>query len=311
MQTILSRDLQVFQLWGGYFAIYLGQRFKSAHGKHGVAECDDDRHNRDCRPYGSVKPPETFLGELQVFRRRSRRNLRRALGNQGNGTPHQKHDNHYGHYLHDAQGFGAGFGNSLDVQPPEVKRHGDCEEDCKRIRRNLYPKSCGCGRFVDQMPQILAGADAADRAGENIVKQQRGNGKPCHKRTHGVPDHDIHAAPHEHAAAFHIHGPDGEAEEHDSQDEPRGTPPDRLLGNAADVVYARTEIVEHDGRSAPEGYEGEHDGAGNNHRCCSRAIGSRHKLSSLARDSCEPAEKHMPCNLKNSWRWDKETVNSL
>ena len=34
---------------------------------------------------------------------------------------------------------------------------------------------------LNQPPQVLAGADAADRSGENIVEQQGGDGKPRNK----------------------------------------------------------------------------------------------------------------------------------
>ena len=52
---------------------------------------------------------------------------------------------------------------------------------------------------------------------------------------HRVAHDDIHAAAHVHAAAFHVNGTHGEAEQHDAEDEPGSASADRLFGDAADV----------------------------------------------------------------------------
>src|SRR5262245_36421176 len=103
---------------------------------------------------------------------------------------------------------------ALQVVPPEIKCHCHREKDRELIRHKVELQMKKLARFVSQTTEILAGADAADRARQYIVEHQRGNGKPRNERPHSVADHYVYAAAYEHAAAFHVDGTNGEAEQH-------------------------------------------------------------------------------------------------
>ena len=111
------------------------------------------------------------------------------------------------------------------------------------------------GEFVQQASQILSRADAADGAGKDVIEDQCGNRKARHERPHGIADHHINAAAHEHAAAFHIDRAHREAEQHHAQDKPGSTPPDGLLRNAARIECGGREIAQNDGGASPKGNE--------------------------------------------------------
>ena len=116
--------------------------------------------------------------------------------------------------------------------------------------------------FVEQAGQILAGADHADGAGEDVVEDQRRDGEPRDERAHGVAHDDVHAAAHEHAAAFHVDRAHGEAEQHDARMNQGALLADGVLGDAAGIKSGRGEIAQNDGGRAPEGNERERDGGG-------------------------------------------------
>src|SRR5207247_647495 len=160
--------------------------------------------------------------------------------------------NHHSRDLHDPERLAAGFMKSLDIRPPKVRGHEYREKDCELIRRNLKLKIQQDARFVDQSPEILARTDAADRTGENVIEKKCRHGKPRDEWPHRVAHHDVYAAAHEHAAAFHVDRANGEAEQHDAENEPRSASADRLLGNAARVIDARSKIAENDGGRTPE-----------------------------------------------------------
>src|SRR5205814_6937002 len=84
-----------------------------------------------------------------------------------------------------------------------------------RIDADIRTKESG--NFVEEPAQILSRADAADRAGEDVVKDQRRNREAGHEMTHRVADDDINAAANEHAAAFHVDRTDGETEQHHAE----------------------------------------------------------------------------------------------
>ena len=145
--------------------------------------------------------------------------------------------------MHDAERLAARLVNALDIVPPEVQRHDEPKSGGEEIRRHARGEVHRFGRFIDQAAQVLAGADAADGAGEDVVEDQSGNRKAGHERTHGVAHHDIDAAAHEHAAAFHVHRAHGEAEQHDAQDEPGRAGADGLFSDSTSVEGRRREIA--------------------------------------------------------------------
>ena len=108
------------------------------------------------------------------------------------------------------------------------------------------------GDFIQQMTEVLSGADAADGSGKYVIEYQSGNGKTGHERAHGVPHHYIDAAAHEHAAAFHVNGTDCKAEQHDPENEPRRALANSLLDDPARIKGGGGQIAEDNGRAAPE-----------------------------------------------------------
>ena len=129
----------------------------------------------------------------------------------------------------------------------------------------------------NEADDILPCRNTRDRPGQNVVKHQGGDRKFGEGAAHRLFDDAIDSAARKHSARFDIDGPHGIREEHHPEDEPGGRTSDRLLGNAADVESRRTEIVEDDGGSAPEGNEREH------HRCDDdhfrRPFGRLHRAS--------------------------------
>jgi hypothetical protein len=70
--------------------------------------------------------------------------------------------------------------------------------------------------------------------------------------SHRVPHHDVNAAAHEHAAAFHVYGTNREAEQHDAEDEPRRAFADGLFGDATRIKGGGGEVTEDNRRTPPE-----------------------------------------------------------
>ena len=119
--------------------------------------------------------------------------------------------------------------------------------------------------IFDKTRQILARRDRADRAGENVVKQQRRDGEFRQRAPHGFLDHAIHAAPHEHGARFDVKRPHSIAEQHDGENEPGGALANHFLGIAAGVIGRGGQIGKNDRGGAPEGDERQHHRGGDEH----------------------------------------------
>jgi len=113
---------------------------------------------------------------------------------------------------------------------------------------------CLCNEADD----ILPCRNTRNRPRQDVVEHQGGDRKFGESPAHGLFDDAIDSAARKHPARFDIDGPYGIRKEHHTEDEPRGRTSDRMLGDAAGVESRRTEIVEDDGGSAPEGNEGEH-----------------------------------------------------
>src|SRR6185295_13602659 len=111
--------------------------------------------------------------------------------------------------------------HALGVAPPEINGRDDTETRGEFMRRDGHAGAQHFRDLVEQTTEILARADAADRAGENVVEDECGDGKAREEWAHGVAYDDVHAAAHIHAAAFEVYRAHREAEKHDRQDEPR------------------------------------------------------------------------------------------
>ena len=123
----------------------------------------------------------------------------------------------------------------LNIQPPEIEGDQDGEAGGKPVGRNLIVGVQHAADFVKESGEILAGADYADGAGEDVVEQQRRNRDARDERPHGVAHHDVHAAADEHGGAFEVDRAHREAEKHDAEDEPGGAGSDGVFGDAAGV----------------------------------------------------------------------------
>ncbi len=117
-------------------------------------------------------------------------------------------------------------------------------------------------RLVEQARQIEAGADATDRAGQDVIEHQRRDGELGKCSAHRLVHDTVNAAAHEHGRAFHVDAADGVAEQHDAQDEPGRRLADGLFGDAAGVKGRRTQVAQNDGGRPPERDERQHDGRG-------------------------------------------------
>ncbi len=195
-----------------------------------------------------------------------------ALFQQGEGGPGEQHHDHDCRDLHDPQGFLARFLNSLGVLPPEIERHQHGEDDGRPIdvhvrravehevhgTRNPAVGVGGGEGVIDQPGDVLAGGNARDGAGQDVVEHQGGDADLGQGSAQSFLDHAVDAAADEHGAALHVDGSHREGEQHDPQDEPRGRFPDGLLGDAGGIERRGAEVIQDDGGGSPVGDEGEH-----------------------------------------------------
>src|SRR5882757_10561047 len=89
--------------------------------------------------------------------------------------------------------------------------------------------------FVDEAGDVLAGRDAGNGAGEDVLEHQGGDAEFGEGAAEGFFDYAVDAAADEHGTAFDVDGADSEGEEHDRDDEPGGGFADSLFGDAAGV----------------------------------------------------------------------------
>ena len=223
-----------------------------------------------------LQPAERIVRIDKVRQARPRRQVRTPNRERVNAPPDHKHD-HHGGYVHDAQRLFAGFGDALDVFPPEVERHQNGEECRRRIHRKLDAGMKIGEHLVDQADQIQTGRDAADGSGQDVVEHQRGDRELRQGRAHRLFHHAVHTAAHKHAAAFDVERPDSEGEHHDRQNEPRRGFADEVFGDRSRIKRGRPHVVQHHGRGLPEGDECQHRRGSDQHarrarrcRLCSR-----------------------------------------
>jgi hypothetical protein len=203
-----------------------------------------------------------------------RRGQVRALGVDRIDAPDQQNHHHDRGDLHDFHGLFAGFFNALGVFPPVVDGDG-CREDRRGlVHRELQqgvivavghdqrqPAVCGADgqHFVHEAGDVLAGRDARDGAGEDVIEHQGGDAQLGEGAAQRLLDDAIDATAGEHRTALDVNCPHGEGKEHDAEDEPGSGLADCLFGDAACIKCRRTQVVENDCGSSPEGNEGEHD----------------------------------------------------
>ena len=246
-----------------HFPVDLRQSFLTAHCENGVAESDKDSDQRDCmRQAAEAQPAQGFRRKRQIGTRRQRRQMSAAHPD-GYDAPGNHHDHHHGSHIHDPQRFSTGFGNSLDILPPEINRHGQGKLSRGGIDWKRKVDVQTAKQLVQESRQVLARGDAADGPGQNVIEHQRGDGKFRQRAAHGLLDHAIDATANEHAATFDIHGSHGIREQHDGQDEPGRGFSNGLLGDGACVERGRAKIVEYNGGRPPKGDERQHGGRGN------------------------------------------------
>src|SRR6267142_4470623 len=113
------------------------------------------------------------------------------------------------------------------------------------------------GELAEETAEILSRRDAADGAGENVIKHQRGDAEFGESAAEGLLDGAIDAAADEHAAAFDVHRANGVRKQHDGEDEPGSGLADVAFGFTARIIGGRGEVVQNDGGSFPEGNKGQ------------------------------------------------------
>src|SRR5215471_4698790 len=109
----------------------------------------------------AVEPAHGIRLKLQVFRMGQRRERRMAKPDGIQAPANQDHD-HHSRELHDAHCFLAGFGNALDVVPPEIKGNENGEERGASSRRDLESNVEIVEGFVEETDDVLTGRYATD-----------------------------------------------------------------------------------------------------------------------------------------------------
>ena len=155
-------------------AINLSHRFFAAHGENRMAETDQYANKADCvGKRGLVQPSQCAsvysLVINNVVQRWQGRKMSAAHPQRVTAPEHHEHNHDRGH-VHDAQSFLARFVDSLNVLPPEIKRAQNSECGCGRVLRQHQFGMCKMQQLVQKSDEILAGRNAADRPGENIIE---------------------------------------------------------------------------------------------------------------------------------------------
>ena len=163
---------------------------------------------------------------------------------------------------HDLQRFLAGLVHALRILPPEISHHDHGQAGGEVVVGKMQRAVHVHAHVFDEAREVLAGGDGADGAGQDVVEEQGRDGELGQRAAHGLLDHAVDAAAHEHAARFDVERPHGIAEQHDREDEPGSALADDLFGVAAGVVSGGCEVGENDGGGPPEGDEGQHHRGG-------------------------------------------------
>ena len=237
------RFFQVQQLGVLDFAIYLCERFLAAHGQHGMAQPHENSDQREALQDVAVGEPAECVVAHHDIARCGRRRQVAAADQQRVSAPGDQRDHHHRGELHDPQRFFTRFGNSLDVLPPEIQRGRHGEHFGGRVGREREVNMAVRQQLVQQSRQVLAGGNAADGAGEDVVEHQRRNRKFRQRPAHRFLHHAIHAAAHEHAATFDVKLRNRVRQQHRCENEPGRGFSDELFGLASGVIRGRRQVV--------------------------------------------------------------------
>ena len=289
-----GRALEVLELGALDLAIDLGQRLLAAHRQDRVSERHDDADDADQaqpvavdrlraervaqRRLADESQGIDLLAERvehrlavgvdllgQVGRRRGQVPGLGADGDRDQ-APDDHDDAHDRGRPHDLQGLVARLMDALDVDPPEVDRHQDRDRRREPVLVN-HQRAVGAQleQVVQEADEVLAGRDAADRTGQDVVEQECRHRQPRQPAAHRLLDDAIHAAAHEHGAALDVDAAHAVAEEHHPQDEPGSGLADLRLDDPADVVGRAGQVAKHQGRRPPERDEREHHAGDDQH----------------------------------------------
>ena len=254
--------LQVFQLRAFDLPVHLGQRFFAAHRQHRVPEAHQQHDHRDAGCLGPEQPAQRFTREIDVVRSRNRRQVEADLEDRVAAPDDQDH-HHDGGDLHDLQRLVARLVNALDVLPPEIHNGKNRECRCEVVVVEMDGMMGIAEQVFDEAGEVQARRDGADRSGQDVVEQQRGNREARQRGTKRLFDDAIHAAAHEHRARFHVDSANGVAKHHHREDEPRCALADYLFGVATSVIGGGGKVGKNDCRHPPERDKAQHDGGGN------------------------------------------------
>src|SRR5687767_6585872 len=118
-------------------------------------------HQRKLCPKSSVEPAHSSFGGDDVTRERKRRPFDVVTEKQRERAPDQQKDDHHSRDLHNAQSLAARLVNTFGITPPEISGDRDTEYCCKVVRIDMQRLSGHFTHLVEQMSQILSGADGA------------------------------------------------------------------------------------------------------------------------------------------------------
>ncbi len=255
--------LQVLQLGVGDFAVDLGQCFFAAHGEHRMSESDEHDEQGEVAEPGVLEggqPAQRFVVQGDAVLQRIGWNLERSV-KEGDGAPQDQNDHHDGGDHHDLDRFGRGLVHALSVLPPEINGDQDAEDRGKgvvvEIMKRVVEIDCG---VLNEAGEVLSGDHGAERAGQDVIEEKRGDRELGEGSAHGPPHHAVNSAADEHAGGFDVERANAVREQHDREDEPGCALADDLLGVAANVVRGGAQVGEHDGRGTPERDEAQQHG---------------------------------------------------
>ena len=146
------------------------------------------------------------------------RQLNHGRAQNRDGAPDEENHHHHRGDDHDLQSLLAGLVHALRILPPEVSHHDYGQPGSEMIVRKMQWAMHVYAHVFNKACEILPGGNRADGSGQDIVEEQRRDGKLGQRSTHGLLDHAINAAAHEHAAGFDIKRPHRIAEQHDARE---------------------------------------------------------------------------------------------
>src|SRR5512136_766101 len=99
------------------------------------------------------------------------------------------------------------------------------------------------GKIAEKTAKVLSCRHAADGAGEDVIKHQRGNAEFREGPAKGLLHRAVNAATHEHAAAFDVNCADSIRKQHDGENEPGRGLADVTFRFATGVIGGGSQVV--------------------------------------------------------------------